>query len=124
MTESTAVGTRGFNTPTIHKYLSIGLLAPNVQAKVIDWVNGSVVPPGSTGELWLRGPGTMKGGICFLCFPNCTTFYHTGNPSKLFAKFSECCLSLSFQNFIISCGPFTILKSLFVVLVSDSSYCI
>lgn len=62
MTESTAVGTRGFNTKKFSKYFSVGLLAPNMQAKVVDWVNGCFLPPGSTGELWLRGPGTMKGG--------------------------------------------------------------
>lgn len=61
MTESTAVGTRGFNTKNIRNYLSVGLLAPNTEAKVVDWVTGSFVPPGKTGELLLRGPGSMKG---------------------------------------------------------------
>nr|WAU48309.1 4-coumarate: coenzyme A ligase [Gloriosa superba] len=61
MTESTAVGSRGFNTEKCKKYTSVGLLAPNTQAKVVDWITGSCLPPGSSGELWLRGPGTMKG---------------------------------------------------------------
>lgn len=61
MTESTAVGTRGFNTEKFQNYSSIGLLAPNMQAKVVDWNTGSFSPPGSTGELWLRGPAIMKG---------------------------------------------------------------
>ncbi|KAK6158461.1 hypothetical protein DH2020_005775 [Rehmannia glutinosa] len=61
MTESTAVGTRGYNKVEVHKYSSVGLLSPNVQAKVVDWVNGSHLPPGSVGELWLRTPGNMKG---------------------------------------------------------------
>uniref|UniRef100_A0A5B6YTS5 4-coumarate--CoA ligase n=1 Tax=Davidia involucrata TaxID=16924 RepID=A0A5B6YTS5_DAVIN len=61
MTESTAVGTRGFNTEKFHNYSSIGLLAPNMQAKVVDWITGSFLPPGCIGELWLRGPGVMKG---------------------------------------------------------------
>jgi 4-coumarate--CoA ligase len=61
MTESTAVGTRGFNTTKFRKYSSVGLLAPNMQAKVVDWITGSFLPPGSSGELWLRGPGIMKG---------------------------------------------------------------
>ncbi|XP_011092586.1 4-coumarate--CoA ligase-like 6 [Sesamum indicum] len=61
MTESTAVGTRGYNTAKVQKYTSVGLLSPNVQAKVVDWVTGSHLPPGSVGELWLRTPGTMKG---------------------------------------------------------------
>lgn len=61
MTESTAVGTRGFNTEKIHNYSSIGLLAPNTEAKVVDWNNGTFLPPGSCGELWLRGPSIMRG---------------------------------------------------------------
>ncbi|GLT68156.1 hypothetical protein SLA2020_404140 [Shorea laevis] len=61
MTESTAVGTRGFNTEKFQNYYSIGLLAPNMQAKVVDWNTGSFSPPGSSGELWLRGPAIMKG---------------------------------------------------------------
>ncbi|OMO87814.1 AMP-dependent synthetase/ligase [Corchorus capsularis] len=52
MTESTAVGTRGFNTGKHHKYSSIGLLAPNMQAKVVDLNSGSSMPPGDYGELW------------------------------------------------------------------------
>ncbi|KAG7011356.1 4-coumarate--CoA ligase-like 6 [Cucurbita argyrosperma subsp. argyrosperma] len=61
MTETTAVGTRGFNTKKAQNYLSVGLLAPNMEAKVVDWVSGSIMPPGKTGELLLRGPGLMKG---------------------------------------------------------------
>lgn len=61
MTETTAVGTRGFNTEKLRKPSSIGLLAPNMQAKVVDWNTGSPMPPTSTGELWLHGPGIMKG---------------------------------------------------------------
>ncbi|XP_057477261.1 4-coumarate--CoA ligase-like 6 [Actinidia eriantha] len=61
MTESTAVGTRGFNTEKLYNYSSIGLLAPNMEARVVDWVTGSFLPPGRSGELWLRGPAVMKG---------------------------------------------------------------
>nr|GEV70724.1 4-coumarate--CoA ligase-like 6 [Tanacetum cinerariifolium] len=60
MSESTAVGTRGFNTRDVHNYASAGLLAPNMEAKVVDWVTGLFHPPGNTGELWLRGPAIMK----------------------------------------------------------------
>ncbi|PWA60667.1 4-coumarate--CoA ligase-like 3 [Artemisia annua] len=60
MSESTAVGTRGFNTRDVHNYASAGLLAPNMEAKVVDWVTGLYHPPGKTGELWLRGPAIMK----------------------------------------------------------------
>ncbi|KAK9076810.1 hypothetical protein SSX86_005144 [Deinandra increscens subsp. villosa] len=60
LSESTAVGTRGFNTKKIRNYTSVGLLAPNMQAKVVDNDTGLCSPPGITGELWLRGPGIMK----------------------------------------------------------------
>ncbi|KAK9067852.1 hypothetical protein SSX86_011963 [Deinandra increscens subsp. villosa] len=60
VSESAAVGTRGFNTRDLHNYTSAGLLAPNMQAKVVDWVTGLHLPPGKTGELWLRGSGIMK----------------------------------------------------------------
>ena len=63
MTESTAVGTRGFNTQKLRKYSSVGLLAPNMQARVVDWSSGSFLPPGNRGELWIQGPGVMKGKI-------------------------------------------------------------
>ncbi|XP_072984246.1 4-coumarate--CoA ligase-like 6 [Typha latifolia] len=61
MTETTAVGTRGFNTSNCKKFTSVGLLAPNMQAKVVDSKTGSCLPPGSSGELWLHGPAIMKG---------------------------------------------------------------
>ncbi|CAH2078575.1 unnamed protein product [Thlaspi arvense] len=61
MTESAAVGTRGFNSQKLKKYSSVGLLAPNMQAKVVDWSSGSFLPPGKRGELWIQGPGVMKG---------------------------------------------------------------
>ncbi|CAM0956003.1 unnamed protein product [Alopecurus aequalis] len=61
MTESTAVGTRGFNTSKHKKYASVGLLAPNTHAKIVDLETGFCLPPGSCGELWLHGPAIMKG---------------------------------------------------------------
>uniref|UniRef100_A0A2P2K0Z0 4-coumarate--CoA ligase n=1 Tax=Rhizophora mucronata TaxID=61149 RepID=A0A2P2K0Z0_RHIMU len=61
MTESTAVGTRGFNTKNFSKYSSVGLLAPNTEAKVVALETGSFLPPGGIGELYLRGPAVMKG---------------------------------------------------------------
>ncbi|XP_012066489.1 4-coumarate--CoA ligase-like 6 isoform X2 [Jatropha curcas] len=60
MTESTAVGTRGFNTKHCQKYSSIGLLAPNTEAKLMDWITGYYLPPGCSGELLIRGPAIMK----------------------------------------------------------------
>ncbi|CAI0418740.1 unnamed protein product [Linum tenue] len=66
MTESTAVGTRGFNTKRFQKHSSVGLLAPNTEAKVVDCTNGHPLPPGGIGELWMRGPGTMKDGYLYI----------------------------------------------------------
>ncbi|XP_024031287.1 4-coumarate--CoA ligase-like 6 [Morus notabilis] len=61
MTESTAIGARGLNTKKLRNYFSVGLLAPNTHAKVVDCSTGSLLPPGKSGELWLKGPGIMKG---------------------------------------------------------------
>lgn len=61
MTESAAVGTRGFNTSKHKKYASVGLLAPNMHARIVHVETGCSLPPGSCGELWLHGPAIMKG---------------------------------------------------------------
>ncbi|KQJ97991.1 4-coumarate--CoA ligase-like 3 isoform X1 [Brachypodium distachyon] len=61
MTESTAVGTRGFNSSKHKNYASVGLLAPNMHAKIVELETGFCLPPGSCGELWLHGPAVMKG---------------------------------------------------------------
>ncbi|CAN6288651.1 unnamed protein product [Urochloa humidicola] len=61
MTESAAVGTRGFNTLRQKKYASVGLLAPNMHARIVDLETGCYLPPGSCGELWLLGPAIMRG---------------------------------------------------------------
>lgn len=63
MTESTAVGTRGFNSSKHKNYASVGLLAPNMHAKIVELETGFCLPPGSCGELWLHGPAVMKGSI-------------------------------------------------------------
>jgi acyl-CoA synthetase (AMP-forming)/AMP-acid ligase II len=40
---------------------SNGPLLPGVEAKLVDPRTRVPVPPGAVGELWVRGPGTMKG---------------------------------------------------------------
>lgn len=45
------------------RYGSVGRLAENLEAKIIDPESGEALPPGQRGELWLRGPVIMKGGI-------------------------------------------------------------
>ncbi|KAG9447216.1 hypothetical protein H6P81_013344 [Aristolochia fimbriata] len=42
---------------------SAGRLSPNMEAKIVDPVTGDALPPGRTGELWLRGPALMKGYV-------------------------------------------------------------
>lgn len=66
MTETTALATRGYNAVGVKKYSSVGLMSPNVQAKVVDWATGALLPPGSIGELWLHTPGNMKGNYRLL----------------------------------------------------------
>jgi acyl-CoA synthetase (AMP-forming)/AMP-acid ligase II len=43
------------------RYGTTGLLAANMEAKVVDIVTGKALPPNHKGELWLRGPTIMKG---------------------------------------------------------------
>lgn len=40
---------------------SVGRLSENLEAKIVDPATGEALPPGHKGELWLRGPGIMKG---------------------------------------------------------------
>lgn len=40
---------------------SVGRLAENMEAKIVDPATGESLPPGQRGELWLRGPTIMKG---------------------------------------------------------------
>ncbi|KAL5099877.1 hypothetical protein RYX36_004204 [Vicia faba] len=61
MTESAAVGSCCFDSDKFHNYSSVGLLAPNMEAKVVDVNNGALLPPGRSGGLWLRGPSITKG---------------------------------------------------------------
>ncbi|KAF9602351.1 hypothetical protein IFM89_026778 [Coptis chinensis] len=42
----------GLNNGKFIKYMSVGLLLPNMQAEVVNWNSGSCMPPGNIGELW------------------------------------------------------------------------
>lgn len=45
---------------------SVGRLAENMEAKIVDPVTAEALPPGQKGELWLRGPIIMKGHkLCY-----------------------------------------------------------
>ena len=53
---------------------SVGKLAENMEAKIVDPASGDALPPGQRGELWIRGPFVMKGKLvsCFvmkICVP-------------------------------------------------------
>lgn len=46
---------------TLSKAGSIGILLPNLEARLVE-ENGADVDLGGSGELWLRGPTVMKAG--------------------------------------------------------------
>lgn len=46
---------------TLSKAGSIGILLPNLEARLVG-ENGTDVDLGGSGELWLRGPTVMKAG--------------------------------------------------------------
>ncbi|KAL8464223.1 hypothetical protein ACS0TY_033943 [Phlomoides rotata] len=60
MTETAGAVTRA-DTREAKIYGSVGQLAQNMEAKIIDPESGDPLPPGKRGELWLRGPSIMKG---------------------------------------------------------------
>ncbi|KAI9177296.1 hypothetical protein LWI28_013358 [Acer negundo] len=45
----------------INKLGSVGRLVEVVEAKIVDLLTGELLSPGQRGELWMRGPSTMKG---------------------------------------------------------------
>lgn len=60
MTE-TAGGVTRAKPEDAKRYGTVGNLAQNLEAKIIDPESGNPLPPGKRGELWLRGPSIMKG---------------------------------------------------------------
>lgn len=63
LTESTAAITRTFDRAESERVGATGRLISNCQAKIVDPVTGTALPPFSQGELWLRGPTIMKGYV-------------------------------------------------------------
>ncbi|KAB1203914.1 4-coumarate--CoA ligase-like 5 [Morella rubra] len=61
LTESTAIGTSTNSLEESRRYGTAGLLAPDMEAKIVDPETGEALPVNRTGELWLRGPPIMKG---------------------------------------------------------------
>lgn len=56
-----AAETQGPDEATRHA--SVGRIAENTEAKIVDPVTGKAMTPGHRGELWLRGPSIMKGYV-------------------------------------------------------------
>ncbi|OWM65479.1 hypothetical protein CDL15_Pgr009069 [Punica granatum] len=63
MTETTGGATRTVGPEEIARRGSVGRLAENMEAKIVDPVTGDALGPGQRGELWLRGPTIMKGYV-------------------------------------------------------------
>ncbi|GLJ42765.1 hypothetical protein SUGI_0886780 [Cryptomeria japonica] len=61
LTESSGAVTFTSTGEEKKKYGTAGLLAANVEAKIVDVVSKKALPPNQRGELWLRGPTIMKG---------------------------------------------------------------
>ncbi|XVF49672.1 hypothetical protein PTKIN_Ptkin04bG0031800 [Pterospermum kingtungense] len=63
LTETGGGATRVIGPEEAAQYGSVGRLAENMEAKIVDPATGEALPPGQRGELWLRGPTVMKGYV-------------------------------------------------------------
>lgn len=63
LTETGGAATRMIGPDEVKMHASVGRLAENMEAKIVDPVTGGALPPGQRGELWLRGPTIMKGYV-------------------------------------------------------------
>ncbi|KAI5408059.1 4-coumarate--CoA ligase-like 9 [Lathyrus oleraceus] len=63
LTESGGGASRMIGFDEAKHHGSVGLLAENMEAKIVDPVTGEALSPGQRGELWIRGPTIMKGYI-------------------------------------------------------------
>ncbi|XP_022137309.1 4-coumarate--CoA ligase-like 9 [Momordica charantia] len=63
LTESTAGASRTLGPEESNNTSSVGRLSESMEAKIVDPASGEALPPGHRGELWLRGPGIMKGYV-------------------------------------------------------------
>uniref|UniRef100_A0A5B7AUD0 Putative 4-coumarate--CoA ligase-like 9 n=1 Tax=Davidia involucrata TaxID=16924 RepID=A0A5B7AUD0_DAVIN len=63
LTESGGGITRMIGPDESKKHGSVGRIAENMEAKIVDPATGEALPPEQQGELWLRGPTIMKGYV-------------------------------------------------------------
>ncbi|XP_059442626.1 4-coumarate--CoA ligase-like 9 [Corylus avellana] len=63
LTETGGGAARMIDIEESQRHGSVGRLAENMEAKIVDPVTGEALPPGHKGELWLRGPTIMKGYV-------------------------------------------------------------
>ncbi|KAB1217320.1 4-coumarate--CoA ligase-like 9 [Morella rubra] len=63
LTETGGGAARMIEPEECRRHGSVGRLAENMEAKIVDNVTGEALPPGQRGELWLRGPTIMKGYV-------------------------------------------------------------
>ncbi|CAK9327210.1 unnamed protein product [Citrullus colocynthis] len=63
LTESSGAASRTVGPEECSNAGSVGCLSENMEAKIVDPSSGEALPPGHKGELWLRGPGIMKGYV-------------------------------------------------------------
>ncbi|KAK7282018.1 hypothetical protein RIF29_10482 [Crotalaria pallida] len=63
LTESAGAAARMIGSDEAKHHGSVGRLAENTEAKIVDPVTGEALSPGQKGELWLRGPTIMKGYV-------------------------------------------------------------
>ncbi|KAM7253391.1 hypothetical protein ACFE04_026009 [Oxalis oulophora] len=61
LTESTGLGASTDSVEETRRYGSVGLLAPSLEAKIVDPQTGEALTVNQKGELWLRGPSITKG---------------------------------------------------------------
>lgn len=63
MTETTGAAFRAIGHDESLRWGSVGKLAGNCEARIVDQDTGNALPPGKQGELWIRGPIVMKGEV-------------------------------------------------------------
>jgi len=61
MTETSAAITLTPGQTELVRPGSVGLLLPNMEARVVDPASGAALGPNENGEIWVRGPNVMRG---------------------------------------------------------------